>query len=69
MKKAILANIVAVSALLGAGLSPALASSSSSHWSSAKCTAYAKKYASATKTQKSAANRTLKAHSCTNRVK
>jgi len=38
-------------------------------WSTSKCSSYAKKYTKSTKTQKTAANKTLKSHKCKVTVK
>jgi len=54
-------------AAVGTAAAPAMASSS--HWSSAKCGSYAGKYHHSSKSQKSAANKTLKGHGCKVTVK
>jgi len=63
------AAVLTLTAVTGfAGVAaPALASST--HWSKSQCTSYAKKYHSASKSHKTAANKTLKGHKCTVVVK
>ncbi|MFL5885018.1 MAG: hypothetical protein ACJ77M_08110 [Thermoleophilaceae bacterium] len=52
---------------------PALAKTSTTHWTTTKCDSYAakfkKKHPHATSKQKKAADKTLKKHGCTNKVK
>lgn len=61
---ALFAATIAIAA--GSTGTPALAKTSK--WSKSQCTAYAKKYTKSSKSQKSAANKTLKSHGCTNKV-
>lgn len=62
-----IAVLAVTGAVAAAGSSaPALGASK---WSHSKCVSYAKKYSHSSKSRKSAANKTLKGHGCTNRVK
>jgi hypothetical protein len=68
---------LAVAATLGAGgvVAPAVAASSSKHWTTKQCTSYVKKFdkkhktKKATSSQKKKANATLKKHGCKAKVK
>jgi hypothetical protein len=64
---------VAVAAALGVGgVGVPSAGASTSHWSKTQCKTYVKsfkkKHPKATKSQKSAANKTLKGHGCSQKV-
>jgi hypothetical protein len=64
---------VAVAAALGVGgVGVPSAGASMSHWSKTQCKTYVKsfkkKHPKATKSQKSAANKTLKGHGCSQKV-
>jgi len=63
-----LAAISLVAAAVGTTAAPAMAATSS-HWSHSKCVSYANKYRHSTKSQKSAANKSLKMHGCKVTVK
>ena len=66
---------IAVAAAVGAGglTLPAMAATSSTHWTSKQCKSYAraykKKHPHATKAQIRAENKTLKKHGCALRVR
>jgi hypothetical protein len=69
-------SVVAVATAIGAAgiVAPAgAAKTKPAHWSTTKCTSYAKKWdkahKSATKKQKTKADKVLKSHGCTNKVK
>ena len=59
--------VALAAAAIGMSAVPALASSS--HWKHARCQTYANRYRHASASQKSAANRTLRSHGCSVRVK
>jgi hypothetical protein len=61
---ALFAATIAVA--VGGASAPAFAASSK--WTKAACTAYAKKYTKSSKSAKTAADKTLQAHKCTNKV-
>lgn len=61
--KRLIALAASASLALGAA-APAVASTSSTHWSSSACKSYAKKYKGASSSKKKAADKTLKAHGC-----
>jgi hypothetical protein len=69
-----LATLALATAIGAAGVvAPAGAASKSHHWSTKKCTAYVKKWDKAhkhaTKAQINKADKVLKSHACTARVK
>jgi len=55
-------------AAIGTTAAPVMAASSS-HWTGSKCSSYSGKYKKSSKSQKSAANKTLKTHGCKITVK
>lgn len=63
-----LAAMLLTVAAVGTTTVPAMAASSS-HWSTSKCTSYAKKYKHSSTSQKSKANKSLKGHGCKVTVK
>ena len=55
-------------AAIGTTAAPAVATTSP-HWTKSRCSSYAKKYKKASKSKKSAANKSLKLHGCKITVK
>jgi len=68
-------SVMAVAAAIGAAgiVAPAGAAKKPAHWSKTHCTSYVKKWdkahKKATKAQKTKADKLLKKHGCTNKVK
>jgi hypothetical protein len=67
------APLVAAAAIAAGGTALPATAATSTHWTKSKCTSYAAKFAKkhphATSKQKKAADKTLKKHGCTNKVK
>ncbi len=71
--KAIAALVVAAAIGTGASVAPAVATTTTTHWSSAQCQtwqhSFLKRNPRASKTRKAQANKVLKNHGCTLRIK